>query len=1847
MTENHGLDILYTRFIDVSAHGLGDINITPILAGWPVQGTDGGFDIGTYELEAGQEKVLSFDPGDGWFVQSLKYKETTDATPAATNDPGLTSISRAASFVTPSTLDVEHGLQVNFAINKFTISATSTFEELLFYDSALTDKISVANGNTEFQALYDSDKPYYLLINDPDFSVAGVSIDNLFIPLRTIREYADGTSTNPNGTVYSFSIATVSGNEILTITFNDIKVSHNLEVRDYDNVIISDLPLDAQANPNPPSLMFVTDDSGSMDWEFMVEGGSGGTYHGYYYIWSWSDVPASARAYSWASTLQDNGRHDEWKSQWSGYNKMYYNPAVIYAPWPDFKGTIDHDNDTSTAEIGSRLPATDVTGDNLAHVNIYRPRHHAWRNASCDAALLMAVNRRAGTVPTPVELQNMSATCDASPGNTNWEQTFDMDGVFLSYSIESEIIVDNSDAAFSSSVAGWAPYNTGGATNGQYIYTDSSNTPTRTAQWTFTPDQTTQWKVYAKWLSNNNRETISYDLECPTCATPVNDQIMQNQNDGQSSSTWRLLDEYTLDNGEAFTVTLTDTHNHSSSSAADAVKIVRTTGADIINAHYITFDDQNGNKERDTGESFWVVNLADPIEYIEILDAESPTAAQPELSATNLGTVYTGSTLPAGVNLITYASPTDVNAFVLERQNFADWFSYYRTRQLSATSAVARSIEKMSNVNVGIHTINFSNWYGISQSALPVNVWGKRDKSKYLYYLLYSFEQKAYGTPLRSGFKEVAQYFDATDGLDGGVRDTMGQSGLTRAAYTCGAMDGGDHDDFLSPFARDVSDSCKEKNGDRCKVGIAVLVTDGYWNSDGSVGGEVASDFVLGEHPPELKPIWTNTLAETAYDYRFKQDLMNDAEGDQQFMVTYGVAFGLNGTLPFTDDLQCSVSDVTDCPVWPKPASNQPTTIDDLWHASVVGDGKYLNADNPDALVKALGSIITDIEGKQGSSASLAVNGDELYETIGTEIRMYQASWNTDDWSGDLRSYSPLDCFDTDGNFDISISGCLKWSAKDTLAARTDSRIIASFNPWTGAGVEFQYDQLDTLQQRRLFPYYAHDLDDPDSATDEPAEHIVNFLRGDITLHDDVRRKLRALPQRPFLGDIVNSQGRFQRYEVDDSDGNSPGDADWEPTYEGVIFIGANDGMLHAFSAKDADNGKELFAYVPSLVYRNLRELANPEYKDVKHKMFVDSTPYTHTIKMADNSKKTILIGGLGKGGKGYFALDITNANVAMTQAQLKDKVLWEFPQSADKIAENRTVTFTANRIYFSSSLTPAEITTLNKYKFIEIVGGNISSGALVSSNDGIYEIGSVAADGSYLQIPTSEFSVAANIDVTILGSISDPDMGYSFGKPIIVETNDPSVGENGWVVLFGNGYSSENGDSVLYILNPITGEEIEKPVGTKVGKIYTVKQGENGAGFNGMSTPKAIDVDNDLKVDYVYGGDLLGNMWKFDLNNPSAVNWQVAFCEGSSDSELNDCLRSDANVIPKPLFSTKIKQPVTSAPDVMRHETGLGYAVIFGSGKYLGWLDIYSTDTQSLYGIWDWAPDDYDEGYHGARADNVNTSVIPPVTYVELTHYNKKDALGAPLRSLLKQEVILEGTITVGDDTDGDGEFDSYKHVSYFRIPTSYPGDWRVATNSSLGTGSLSDYSKLNGPDNMSVPLANLGWVFDLPGKLKSGNSVGPLDHTADNYDLGERMVNDTIIRNGKAIMITFGLNSDKCGTSDVYSFVNERNASTGGMLFNPNFDLNGDGHINDEDVVTLTDGNGDNYTVIPTDQSFDGRLFNPVILQNDDGRDPPVETKYFSGSILNSTVQSSAKIETLDEAAETRGVYYWKQVQ
>jgi Tfp pilus tip-associated adhesin PilY1 len=326
---------------------------------------------------------------------------------------------------------------------------------------------------------------------------------------------------------------------------------------------------------------------------------------------------------------------------------------------------------------------------------------------------------------------------------------------------------------------------------------------------------------------------------------------------------------------------------------------------------------------------------------------------------------------------------------------------------------------------------------------------------------------------------------------------------------------------------------------------------------------------------------------------------------------------------------------------------------------------------------------------------------------------------------------------------------------------------------------------------------------------------------------------------------------------------------------------------------------------------------------------------------------------------------------------------------------------------------------------------------------------------------------------------------------------------------------------------------------------------------------------------------------------------------------------------------------------------------VIFGTGKYISSQDVENMDTQSLYGIWDWAHDDMDTMYYGARID----SILNPGTVEWSNNYWNTYANGVRKHTLLRQETWFEGNLY--EDLNGDGALTTEEDVNsngvndllgYYRMPSNFKGNWK--SDFQAVSFDINKDGVVDANDRYRFPLANVGWYYDLPGMLditgdKQDNDGDALvdedtdgDGKIDEYKLGERVINDTIIRDNKALILSFGVTGSRCNAG-AYSFFNSRDPNTGGMPSRAIFDINGDGEVDDKDRKLMQDPvTGEDILATFTDKAFDGRQFNPIITREEDSQDDDPEETYRFGN-------SSGAIDTLVGEGERLGVTFWQEVQ
>jgi type IV pilus assembly protein PilY1 len=292
------------------------------------------------------------------------------------------------------------------------------------------------------------------------------------------------------------------------------------------------------------------------------------------------------------------------------------------------------------------------------------------------------------------------------------------------------------------------------------------------------------------------------------------------------------------------------------------------------------------------------------------------------------------------------------------------------------------------------------------------------------------------------------------------------------------------------------------------------------------------------------------------------------------------------------------------------------------------GGGEFLTAADSGQLAAALKNALGGVIKQTAAVASIATNSTRL----STDTAVYQARFSSQDWSGELLAY-PIN---SDGTM-----GAQLWNA----AAQMPTHNARNIFTWSGsAGISFDYASMNATQKTAM-----------------GSSALVDYLRGDSS--GEQRNGGSYRDRSTVLGDIVNSDALFVGAQdfgyrmLDDSD-EALAYATYlteKKTRSTTIYVGANDGMLHAF---DAASGVEKFAYVPNetIVNENLSLLASTAYT---HKYFVDGPAFfgdAYIDTGSGASWKTILAGTTGAGGKSVFALDITDPNSFDAS-----KVLWEF----------------------------------------------------------------------------------------------------------------------------------------------------------------------------------------------------------------------------------------------------------------------------------------------------------------------------------------------------------------------------------------------------------------------------------------------------------------------------------------------------------------------------------------------------------------------------------------------------------
>lgn len=741
------------------------------------------------------------------------------------------------------------------------------------------------------------------------------------------------------------------------------------------------------------------------------------------------------------------------------------------------------------------------------------------------------------------------------------------------------------------------------------------------------------------------------------------------------------------------------------------------------------------------------------------------------------------------------ASPRQDSCYTLvtvpsaQQANFAIWFSYYRTRIMAAKAGVTKAFHGTSSkMRVGYDGINVAS--GAQTIANGVQPFSGSNKLAFFSWL-HALSPNG-NTPLRSALQASGKYLQTKN-----------------------------------PWRSNPNDSTSALL--ECRQNYTILMTDGYYNNSESlsgVGNQDGSNSATITGPKNRTYTYTakdpykdsnsDSLADVAMKY-WKNDLDEGwPSGERldntvptsnldpafwQHMVTFGVGFGVEGSI---SDATANAAVTSGSAVSWWGGTEEQNKINDLMHASVNSRGSFFSASNPGTFAEKLAGTLNAIAERVGSASNIAATA---INSLQTESNLYQARYISGEWSGDLWSYAADDVTTP------------VWKASDVMPAASARTIL--FGSDANVAKEFQWVNLSSNEKKAL----------------GNSNDVLDYVRGVTTKEKRNGGTLRN--RTKILGDLVNSSPElvaepydlsYHRYSWDGANTYRTFLSGSAATRTKTIYVGGNDGMLHGFNA---DTGVETFAYIPRAVMTpisgdTVNVLKKYSESTYSHVYSVDGSPAVTDVYL-NGAWRSILIGSMGRGGNGLFAIDVTNPSAMTTSSVLWDKTFDE--------------------------------------------------------------------------------------------------LGVYLGKPQVTRA------ENGdWVLMVGYGYNNSTNKSGLLVIKLSDGSILKK-IETTAG---------SSGDPNGMAEVNLMDIDADGNTDWVYGGDMHGYVWKFDVSSSNPSSWSVAY----SGAPLFQAKDNSGN-----------RQMITGGVlSAMDPKTGKVW-LFFGTGRYLNVDDPTNASVQTWYGIIDGTP--------------------------------------------------------------------------------------------------------------------------------------------------------------------------------------------------------------------------------------------------------------------------------------------------
>src|SRR5882762_1532768 len=857
--------------------------------------------------------------------------------------------------------------------------------------------------------------------------------------------------------------------------------------------------------------------------------------------------------------------------------------------------------------------------------------------------------------------------------------------------------------------------------------------------------------------------------------------------------------------------------------------------------------------------------------------------------------------------------PTTGCDYPAEIQNYAKWYAYYRTRMQMMKTSVGISFRgfisnrtgtppKPDNLRVGFITI-------LAASS------GSVDPTQYL-------RIDNFNTTQANNF--YTKFYQQPPRLFTPLREALSRAGWIFAGKLGTGLTAG------IPAADDPIQSSCQKN-------YSLLTTDGFWNSNagqdiagtamgnwdnidnnlytpagvtpaytdpvssratGTYDGNILPGTVAGANPggsgtladvalyyymtdlrggvdrnnkptgPATSPNTTPTANGNVSANNVPSKAGNKDFAQHQHMVTFTVGLA-DGLMLYDPNYETAPGDfaniksgvanacfwATGVCNWPSPQQDKQSALDDLWHAAVNGRGTYFLALNPKTLSNALQNALSNIAGRNASAAAAATSSPNITPK---DNFAFSTTYQTNTWSGVVKAQR-LDATTGAVLTDSQGKPIVLWEADVQLltqvSASGDSRNILMLDTTAPTKLKpFQFASM-TLAEQAFFMNKCASMTQcsllslPQKAVVNAGTALIGFLRGQtgneaVLFRDRVETDpVTNATLQTVLGDIVDATPAYIRVpEFQYTDVGYHAFHDANLGRSGALYVAANDGYLHGFDNSTDANGNTLstagtenFAYMPKFVMPGIYQIADTGYANA-HRFMLDGSPEIGDVfDVTAGIWKTIVVGGANAGGRGFYALDVTDPK--------NPKGLWEFCSD--------------------STLCPA--------------------------------VGTI--------------------------SHSDTDLGFSYGNPVIGKR----AFDGKWVVVLTSGLNNVTpgtGVGFFYVLDAITGQVLDKVstgAGTTLAPSGLMRQG-------GYFKAGLVDA----KMDFVYGGDLQGSVWRIDMStSPPALMHMATLKDGAGNP-----------------------QPISVRPVVTNLNNSRIYYV--GTGRYLASTDPSDTSQQSIYGFKD-----------------------------------------------------------------------------------------------------------------------------------------------------------------------------------------------------------------------------------------------------------------------------------------------------